>query len=209
VIIQGTDPDDIISDIMKGLFQWCEIFNSFSEVLFGLLKYILIFMLFMIGYMTLRKYRGFFRGMKLREQYMDEEEKLLKEKLRETSTILGIFYIALGVGILIGYLTHLLAIVLDPIPDAFIFDFINFAGKIPEENMQRIMNLELAEYAWEKSIYYCIAYSSFLGFVGVIMGLRFMIMYANKTHTTSFKLFIMGLIDCIFCGFTTFMPLFM
>lgn len=77
------------------------------------------------------------------------------------------------------------------------------------ENMQRIMNLELAEYAWEKSIYYCIAYSSFLGFVGVIMGLRFMIMYANKTHTTSFKLFIMGLIDCIFCGFTTFMPLFM
>lgn len=144
----------------------------------------------------------------MKEYDMDEEQKLQLGKSKETHVILGVFYFALATGILLGYLVHVLMFVLDPIPDAFLYDFINFAGFIPEEFMARFQDPDLAVYPYEKSIYYCFALTSFTGFAGIIMGLRFMIMYANKTHTTSFKLFIAGVIDCLLFGFTTFMKCF-
>ncbi len=31
----------------------------------------------------------------------------------------------------------------------------------------------------------------------------------NKSHVTSWKMFVFGVITCFICGFTTFMPLFL
>ncbi|MFX1568120.1 MAG: hypothetical protein ACFFCV_07110 [Promethearchaeota archaeon] len=195
-------------DIFDRLLNFFVIFNTLMETLFPLLKYILIFMLYAIGYLTLRRYRGFSRGLKMKEYDMEEEQKLHLEKLKETHIILGIFYLALATGFLLGYLIHVFKFILDPIPDAFVYDFLNFARIIPKDLMARIQDPTLAILPYEKTIFYCFALSSFTGFAGIIMGLRFMIMYANKTHTTSFKLFIAGIIDCLLFGFTTFMKCF-
>ncbi len=196
--------------LMKGFENFCVTFNNFSVATFFYLKYGLILLLFIISILTLTKYRGFFRDQKLRESKEDyNDNKSMKEKVREPHIILGIFYLALGIGILLGYLTRIMIIFLDPLPDRFIFDFINFSKVIPEENMERMKDIDKAKYPYEKSVYYIVAYFSFSGFVEIILGIRFMSLYSNKSHVTSWKLFVFGVITCVLCGFTTFMPLFL
>ncbi len=75
--------------------------------------------------------------------------------------------------------------------------------------MERMRDLDKAKYPYEKSAYYIIAYFSFSGFVEIILGIRFMSLYSNKSHVTAWKLFVTGVMTCVICGFTTFMPLFL
>ncbi len=200
---------NMLDGLIDGLIDFCTTFNEFMEVLFPLLKYSLIFILLSVGYLTIRMYRGENKGSRQTETNVSGEKKPLTKKLKEPHVILGIIYLALGIGILLGWMTQAFIIVLDPIPDAFIFKFINFSGWIPAEELGRIQDPNLAIYPYEITIYYGVSFFSFLGFTSLIMGMRFMILYANKSHTTSLKMFITGLVDCIFMGFTTFMPLFL
>ncbi len=195
--------------LFKGFENFCITFNNFSEATFIYLKYGLILTLIIISLLVLTRNRGFFRDQKLREDKDGGDNKLMKEKVREPHIILGIFYLALAIGILLGYLTRVMIILLDPLPDRFIFDFINFSKVIPEENMERMKDIDKAKYPYEKSAYYIIAYFSFSGFVEIILGIRFMSLYSNKSHITSWKLFVIGIMTCVLCGFTTFMPLFL
>ena len=110
-------------------------------------------------------------------------------------------------GIFLGYLVVVLIILLDPLPDQFLFNFIMIM--VEEKDMEGCNNLEKANTPFEKGIYYTIAIISFLGFAMMIMGLRFMILYANKSHVTSFRMLLVGLVTCILTGFTTFIPLFL
>jgi len=199
----------MLEGLIDGLMNFCVIFNEFMEVLFPLLKYGLIIILFGVGYLTIRMYRGANKGSRQKETDMNGEKKPLANRLKEPHVILGIIYFALGFGILLGWVTQAFIIVLDPIPDAFVFRFINFSGWIPAEELGRIQDPNLAIYPYEITIYYGVSFFSFLGFASLILGMRFMILYANKSHTTSLKMFITGLIDCVFMGFTTFMPLFL
>ena len=200
---------NMFEGLLDGLMDFCVIFNEFMEVLFPILKYGLILVLLSVGYLTIHMYRGTNKGSKHTETDMNGEKQPLAKKLKEPHILLGIFYIALGFGILLGWITHAFIIVLDPIPDAFVFRFINISGWIPEAELGRIQDPNLAIYPYEITIYYGISFFSFLGFASLIMGLRFMILYANKSHSTSLKMFITGAIDCVFMGFTTFMPLFL
>lgn len=200
---------NMLEGLIEGLMDFCVIFNEFMEVLFPLLKYGLVVVLLSVGYLTFHMYRGTNKGSKQTETEKNGEEQPLVNRLREPHIILGIIYFALGFGILLGWVTQVFIFVLDPIPDAFIFRFINFSGWIPEEELGRIQNPNLAIYPYEITIYYGVSFFSFLGFASLILGMRFMILYANKSHTTSLKMFITGLIDCVFMGFTTFMPLFL
>jgi len=200
---------NMLEGLIDGLMNFCVIFNEFMEVLFPLLKYGLIIILFGVGYLTIRMYRGANKGSRQKETDMNGEKKPLANRLKEPHVILGIIYFALGFGILLGWVTQAFIIVLDPIPDAFVFRFINFSGWIPAEELGRIQDPNLAIYPYEITIYYGVSFFSFLGFASLILGMRFMILYANKSHTTSLKMFITGLIDCVFMGFTTFMPLFL
>ena len=135
--------------------------------------------------------------------------KSLSMKLKEPHIILGIFYFALGFGILLGWIIHAFILVFDLLPDALVFTIMNVSGMIPEEDILRIQDPTLAIFPYEITIHYILSIFSFLGFTSLIMGLRFMILYANKSHTTSLKMFITGLADCFIVGFTTFMPLFL
>ena len=136
--------------------------------------------------------------------------KIDQKILRFGSVLFSNFFeISLGFGILFNYLTLFLIWVLDPLPDRFIFDFINFSGHIDPKYMNRISDLEKVKYPHEKTIYYCVAYASFGASVNLILGVRFIIITTNKSHKTSFALLMSGLSMGVLCGFTTFMPLFL
>ena len=100
-----------------------------------------------------------------------------------------------------GYLTLLLMFLLDPLPDKFMFNFLEIW--ISKEKIGGIKNYEEVDTPFERTVYYCIAFVSFLGFMNLIMGLRFMILYSDKTHVTSLRLFLIGLTVCVLMGFTT------
>ncbi len=210
MLVETLAPDDIIGDITAGLEAWCEQFNAFSEVFFVYLKISFIFILLVIGLLTIYRWRGFWRALKFKDLFSDkEEQKELSEKVKEPHVILGLFYISMAVGIAFGYLTYFLLLVLEPLPDQFVYGFINFSGFIDDDIMIRLSDLSLIQAPHERTMYYAMAYTSFFGFVDIILGMRFIIISSNKSHTTSFKLFFSGLFICTFFGFTTFMPLFL
>ncbi len=198
---------NVFDGILNGLENFCIVFNEAMEVFFPILKYGLVIVLLGVGYMTIRMYRGVNKGSKKTESQKNEEEQSLGTKLKEPHMILGIFYFALAFGILLGWLTHAFIIVFEPISEIFVLKFVNLMGWIPEESVLRMQDPTLAIFPYEITIYYVISIFSFLGFASLLMGMRFMILYANKSHTTSLKMFIMGLADCFLVGFTTFMPL--
>lgn len=196
--------------IFERYYQWNEfwiIYCRFFEALFFYMKYIFVFVLFAIGLLTLKRFRGFYRGTKVEEFDMDEEQKIEIGKMKEMNLLLGIFYFFLATGILLGYLVVVLMILLDPFPDQFLFDFIEIM--ISNEDTEGFKNFEKTDTPFKRGIYYSLALISFLGFAMMIMGLRFMILYANKSHVTSFRMLLVGLVTCILTGFTTFMPLFL
>jgi len=208
VLLKNPVAENIFDEVLYDLENWCKIFNRFSEAMFWYLKFILVFMLFMIGLLTIYKYRGFWKAIKFKE-YGNEEEKNIEEKLKEPNVIVGMIYIALGFGILFNYLTIFLIWLLEPLPDGFIFNFINFSGDIDPKHISRISDLDKAKYPHEKTIYYCLAYASFGAFVNLILGVRFIIITTNKSHKRPFALLMSGLSIGVLTGFTTFMPLFL
>ena len=210
IIIKSTSTVDIPStNIFKGAEDWCVVFNRFCETIFLYLKFIIIFIFLTVGILTILKYRGYWLGLKFKEKKpKSEEDKKNLEKIKEPNVILGIVYIALAIGILFNYFIYFLIWLLEPLPDAFIFEFLNFYGLISDEYIGRISNLNNAKYPHERTIYYCIAYFSLGGFVDLILGIRNIVIYSNSNHKISFELIITGLIMCTFAGFTTFMYLF-
>ncbi|GAH64186.1 unnamed protein product, partial [marine sediment metagenome] len=58
----------------------------------------------------------------------NQEEKLADSPLTKPRIFLGSFYIVFAFGILFNWFTYFLIIVLDPLPDRFIFNYIEFAG---------------------------------------------------------------------------------
>jgi len=90
-----------------------------------------------------------------------------------------------------------------------LMDIINFSGFIPQKYIENVSSYEKAETPMEKLFYYCLAFASFWGFVSMVLGMRFITLYANKSHTTSIKLIISGIFICVLTGFTTFMPIFL
>ena len=184
-----------------------ELNNEIFAIFFFVLKYALVIILIAIGLITIKKYRGFFRMYKFKEYKMDdEEEKSFKETIKEANVILGIFYVALAMGILIGWLPKLIMILSELFPVLiqrgvffYVFEWIG-------NGLLDLFNISIQDF--EGIIYYILAGFSFWGFLSMILGLRFIIAYGNKTHTTSFKLLISGIINCIFTGFFTFIPFF-
>ena len=168
-----------------------------------------VFILLIIGILTIKKYRGFWLKQQFKEKKDTDEDKKLVEQLKETNVILGIFYIILAVGILSNYLTHFLIWLLEPLPDGFIFDFLNFSGEVENKYIERISDLEEVKHPHEKTIYYCIAYTSFMAFLNIILGVRHAIIMTNKSHKISFGLLMSGVSMGVLAGFTTFMPLFL
>lgn len=184
-----------------------EMIKEVFPIFFNVSKYALIIILVSIGLLTIKKYRGFFRLYKFKEYKTNNgKEEDFKEIIKETNVILGIFYIALAMGLLIGWIPRLLVKLSALFPYLiqkgviyYIFEWIN---------CELLNKLGFSIQDFEEILNYLMAGLSFWGFLSIILGMRFVIAYGHKTHTTSFKLFLGGIIYCVFTGFFTFIPFF-
>jgi len=200
-------PQNPAEEVFIGLENWCILFNEFFLILFVYLKFIFVFMLFTIGIATLLKLRGMYRVQRIKG--FEPDDKMI-DQLRTPRLIIGCLSIFLAVGILFNFLTYFLILILDPLPDRFIFNFINFSDSIDPTIMNRIEDIEKAIYPHEKTLYYCFAFSSFLAVLQIVIPL-YLFLNNNKLKNPRVGILVIvnGLAMCIMFGFTTSLPFFL
>jgi len=205
ILIKSYSPSKIEEEIINGLENWCISFNKFAQVLFISLKFIFVIIILSIGILTLLKLRGI--HLQIRTKNVEDHE----DRLKKPRLILGFSYIFFAIGILFNFLTYFLIWALDPLPDRMIFSFINFNGNIDPHYMNRIENIEDSKYPHEKTIYYCIAYSSFFCVLNLLLSIWYLI-NNNRVSSNPRKVMLnllTSLTGAILFGFTTFLPLFL
>ncbi|MFW9990014.1 MAG: hypothetical protein ACFFC3_15310 [Candidatus Odinarchaeota archaeon] len=203
------DLNNIFADLFNGLEAWCIAFNEFAIIFFGFMKFILFFIMLLIGIFTLVRLRGTY--FKERMKVGDKGLKDIKEinKLRRPRLLLGSIYIALAFGILFNWLTMALIFVLEPLPDRLIFNFINFSGIIDPFTMNRIMDISVSIYPHEQTIYYIVAFGSFIAITDIIIAVWYMVNKIPFNPKMALSLLIGGIITGILLGFTTCLPFFL
>jgi len=203
-----------IWNIINNLNPLIEAFNNFMLIFFQFLKYILVFILLMIGILTLLKLRGIYFTSRIRSS---EQNEIKKTQLDKPRLVLGSIYIILGCGILFNYLTYFLMWILDPLPDRFIFVFINLFDIILSNfgnfyknqiDLSRLTNINLAISPIERTFYLSVAYYSYFSVIHFILTLWYLIDKSRPlvNPRKAIKNLRVSLINCLICGFTTFMP---
>jgi hypothetical protein len=193
--------DDILTDIVKYLENFCIAFNLYTPIFFIIFKYIFVIVLIVCGILTLLKARGIYFKSRA---FPKEKEEIYTDPLTKPRLIVGTIYIVIGSGILFNYLTYFLIWILDPIPDRLIFSFFNL-DDIDPYALNRIADINLAIYPHEKTLYYIIAMASFENTVHLTLSIWYLFFKVDKPRKTMFHLFKV-VPGCILCGFTTFMP---
>ena len=135
--------DNIFDEVLYDLENWCKIFNRFAVAFFLYMKFLFSFILISIGILTLFKLRGIYKIERTKLAKTEGEDGNM---LKRPRLVLGSLYIMMGIGILFNFFTYFLIIVLDPLPDRFIFEFINFSGKLDPKALNRIQDLNAAKY---------------------------------------------------------------
>jgi len=180
-------------------------FNYFVELLFGYFKYIFFGILLIIGILTLLSLRGTYFLERIR---YSKEEKLKDNPMTKPRLILGTSYIIISFGILFDWFIYFLIVVLDPLPDRLIFNFIQLTDTINLFDLNRISDIGQIIYPYEKSIYYIVALFSLGAILDITINLG-QIINARKSTRKYFIFLIGGIVDGILTGFTTCLPLFL
>ena len=169
------------------------------------MKYILAFILLIIGILTLLKFRGIYSQTRLKSnnKTVEEHDQLYKPRL-----IIGTACIGMVFGILLNWFMYFLILILDPLPDRLIFNFINFNGDIDPFMMNRIMNISAAIYPHEQTIYYCVTLASFGAVVDIMISIWYLVNRVTFNPKMAFGLLIGGVTTGILTGFTTCLPFF-
>ncbi len=203
---------------LEGMEAWCEEFNYFCEIYFGYLKFLFIFILLVFGLMSvLKSKKGTsdvwfqrYSGVIQNQSQVEQEDDMSysdNKKINKVNLFVGFVFFLLAAGILFDYFTYFLIWSLEPLPDRLIFNFIDFSGDIDPSYLNRIMDITVSQYAHEKTIYYCIALSSFGALVNLLGGLW--CLFSQKSIKVSFSLITVGLTTAILTGFTTCLPFFL
>jgi len=196
--------EDVFKDIIGGLENWCIAFNEFFLIFCGYMKYIFVFIILALGIFTLLKLRGVYSQSRSASAE-DKEDYLMKPRL-----ILGCSYIVLGFGILFDYLTYFLLIILEPLPDRLIYNFISFSGINPFY-LNGIKEISFSQFPHEKTIYYGFSYISLISVLDILLSLWYLInnnrIINNPRRTMAFLL--SGVTGGILFGFNTFLPFFL
>jgi len=199
----------IFNQIIPFLPNFNDIFveiNSFIELFFGYMKYIFFGILLIIGILTLLSLRGKFILERLR---YSKEQKLADNPMTKPRLILATFYIVFAFGFLLDWFTFFLLVVLDPLPDRFIFNFITFSGTIDPFGLNNISDISTVVYPYEKTIYYGVAIVSFMALLTITISLWQII---NKEGTKPKKAIVSlmsGVVTGLLTGFNTCLPLFL
>lgn len=203
-------PEDILGDLIAGLESWCETLNEFFMFFFTYVKYLFALILLVIGVMTLLRYRGMYRYERLRAQNKNFVEPDLKNKLKQSHVILGMIYLCMSLGIFLNYFIYFLIWVLDPLPDRFIFQFINMFEVIDPEALNRFADINAAVLPHEKTVYFCFAFISFLALMQIFVCIWAIVNNNNSLGNPMlvYTLLFSGLLEGLFFGFTTCLPFF-
>ena len=156
------------AQLIPDLNNWFIFINNFLEIVFFYLKYIFFGILLIMGILTLLSLRGRYFLERLR---YNQEEKLAHNPLTKPRIILGSFYIVFAFGILFNWFTYFLIIILDPLPDRFLFTFNEFAGIVDPFQLNRISDISLTIYDYEKTIYYGVAILFFVAILNLMVSI--------------------------------------
>ena len=180
--------------------------NVFLEILFGYLKYIFGGILIVIGLLTLFSLRGKFFLERLRYK---QEEDLQNNPLTKPRLFIGTFYIIIATGIIFDWFTYFLIIVLDPLPDRFVFLYIPFTGISDPFGMNSLYQIQQTPITFEKTIYYGISIVSFVALLDIIISIWQMAVRDNINEKKTILALVGGLAMGMLTGFTTCLPLFL
>ena len=180
--------------------------NFFIELVFGYLKYVFFGILLIIGILTLVSLRGIFFLERIR---YTKEKELADNPLTKPRLILGTLYILFAFGILLDWFTFFLLVVLDPLPDRLIFNFISFSGIIDPFALNSVSDISKAVYPYEKTIYYGVAIVSFMALLTITISIWKIINKEGTRTKKSIVSLISGIVTGMLTGFTTCLPLFL
>ncbi len=188
---------------LNGLENWCRIFNKVFTLMFTYLKYITVIILVLGGIMVILKSKN--------KNTLNDDSYQPQKDIKRKSIFIGVTLIIIALGFLVNLLTLILIELLDPLPDRFIFEFINFSGGVDPSYLNRIQDVEASKFPHEKTIYYCIAFVSFSAFFQLFFGVIILIKKGLDIGDPKkmFLLLISGLIEGILCGFSTWLPFFL
>ena len=195
-----------INQVLPGFDDVFIEINLFIELLFGYLKYIFFGILLIIGILTLFSLRGKYILERLR---YSKEEKLADNPMTKPRLILGLMYIIFAFGILLDWFTYFLLVVLDPLPDRLIFNFISLSGIVDPFALNNISDISKVVYPYEKTIYYGVAILSFLALLTIVISLWQIINKEGTITKKSIVSLISGVVMGVLAGFTTCIPLFL
>ena len=180
--------------------------NTFIELLFGYLKYVFFGILLIIGILTLFSLRGKYFLERIR---YSKEQKLADNPMTKPRLILGSFYIVIAFGILLDWFTYFLLVILDPLPDRLIFNFITLSGTVDPFGLNRVSDISTLVYPYEKTIYYGMAIFSFMALLTISISLWRIINKEGSVSKKSIVSLITGIVMGLLTGFTTCLPLFL
>ena len=180
--------------------------NSFIELFFGYMKYIFFGILLIIGILTLLSLRGKYFLERIR---YSKEQKLADNPMTKPRLILATVYFVFAFGFLLDWFTFFLLVVLDPLPDRFIFNFITLSGTIDPFALNNISDISNVVYPYEKTIYYGIAIVSFIALLTITISLWHIINKEGARPKKAIVSLMGGVVTGLLTGFTTCLPLFL
>ena len=197
-------PSDPFSDIFGQnplMFEWL---NGILEIFFSALKYVLFALLIIMSVLTLLKFRKNYNFFKVNAANKNSPEGFV---LKKKQLIGGIVYMVLAFGILFDYITYFMLIILDPIPDRFALQLLNYFGVFNPWSLDGVINTSNFVSPIETTVYYVFTVASLICFVEVLVSI-WLILSENIFHIKKVFLHLFAWIFMGFLfGFTTFLPL--
>ncbi|TFG11635.1 MAG: hypothetical protein EU535_07020 [Promethearchaeota archaeon] len=193
-----------LSDMLESSDKFFMIINNGILFFFFCVKYIFIFVLFMIALLTLTKLRGIYLVERLKK-LDDNENQLKKPRL-----ILVSVYIFLAIGIAANFFIYFLIWISFFLPPPLIYQILDIVN--PEfYDLNRIKDYTKNEYEFERTIHLIFALVSFEAFLHLILTIWYLV---NNNRSISNPRNVIGnLIWSLSCsivfGFLTFAPFFL
>jgi len=180
--------------------------NGFLEILFGYLKYIFAGILVAIGLLTLFSLRGKYFLERLR---YSQEEKLANNPLTKPRIVISTVYFIIAFGILFNWFTLFLIVVLDPLPDRFLFVWIKLSGITDPFGLNIVPDISQATHSYEATIYYSVAIISFIALLDIFISIWQIVVRDKIKEKKTVLTLIGGVVIGMLTGFTTCLPLFL
>ena len=199
----------ILDQFLPNFEDWLNNINNFFDLTFIYLKYIFFLILLLVGLLTLLKLRGryFFERIIYKKGQEPPDNPIAKPRI-----IIGTLYIIIAFGILFNWFIYLLIVLLNPLPDRFIFNLLPpFTESFNPFGLNTISDISLVQFKnpFEKTLYYGMGLLSFNSLINLTIGIWQIVTEGIKYAKTSLGMIIFGLILGLFSGFTTCLPLFL